>query len=552
MSGSRGSSARAVAPLRSGEMSSGPARRIHRAALLVSSMALTACRAVLGIDEDPPAPEEGTTVSTGTSPQGPASSASITAAGSGGGDATITSGASVGSGGGGQGGDGEGGAGGGDVVPWALQIGGVNQPIVAGVAFSPAGRTALAIQFSGVMSVGSGDIAFDAGADVGLVLVMVEPDGDIAWTEQVEVHAPTDGRYLVKLAFEGDDALLVGGTVPEGASDFRIGGEAYENTNFADLFVARLDLDGSRLAGTSWSEGNSQVGVAMARVDDAIYLTGTFCGSLTLDDCGPATTTGCGDFDAFVARLGADLQCDMLRTYPAADFQQGYGIAANDEGDILLTGAFRGTLTFGGTAGELNTQVTAPVSEGYVAKLDENGDGIWAHLVGPDMALTGFLDEEGDAFVSGGLAAPPTFLFRGGPQSHGGTDVFAARLGGAGTPRWAEMFGGAADDGGYLGRDALGDRIRGHFAGQVAFSSDVTLTGSPSAGLLLGVSPASGAVISGNAITGTSAVSVAAASALGDGTELVLGYFIDKVDIAGATLTNTQAVDLYLARRTVP
>jgi hypothetical protein len=104
-----------------------------------------------------------------------------------------------------------------------------------------------------------------------------------------------------------------------------------------------------------------------------VYMTGSYSGSFTPAGSSVALTSA-GGSDIFVAkysRSGAFLWATSM-----GGAQDGAGgIAVDGSGNAFIVGSYFGTATFGSTA------LTMPAglsTDAYVAKLDTNGNPLWA------------------------------------------------------------------------------------------------------------------------------------------------------------------------------
>ena len=108
------------------------------------------------------------------------------------------------------------------------------------------------------------------------------------------------------------------------------------------------------------------------------------------------------------------------------DYDNGYSIAVDANGNSYVTGVFWGSATFGATTltGSGNFDV-------FVAKLDSNGNWLWAKQTGGTSFDFGYgiaVDANGSSYVTGFFMESATFGTT--PlTSSGGYDIFVAKLG---------------------------------------------------------------------------------------------------------------------------
>lgn len=191
----------------------------------------------------------------------------------------------------------------------------------------------------------------------------------------------------------------------------------------SDVFVICVDADGNHrwsrvFGGSSWDFGT---GVALAPGGD-LLLVGVFEESI---DLGGGALVSAGDRDLFVARLDGDGNHLWSRRFGDEATQQYVKVAVDARGDIVLFGAFSGTLDFGGgpltSAGGLDL---------FVAKLDALGEHVWSRRAGDaaeQFATDVAFDASGRVLVTGRFEGKVD-LGGGELTSAGGSDVFVARF----------------------------------------------------------------------------------------------------------------------------
>ena len=195
-----------------------------------------------------------------------------------------------------------------------------------------------------------------------------------------------------------------------------------------------------------------------------------------------ATLPSVGGRDILLARFNVFTGAvDLMKTFGGTtrDEVGGAGIASldTDTSSFVMSGFFDDTLDFGGTA----SAVTA--SHGgldmWIAKLDSSGNGIWAVTYGgpgDDRDVSCVLDIKGDVYITGTFTT--SINFGSIPlTSAGGSDHFIAKLDGTnGAPIWAISIGSVNNENaGRITVDAFGHLA---FAGTI----DGPLNGMSTAG----------------------------------------------------------------------
>lgn len=233
------------------------------------------------------------------------------------------------------------------------------------------------------------------------------------------------------------------------------------------------------LWGAIFGDASQQYPGAVA-VDDAgnVYLAGGFTGALSL---GGATLISAGSHDAFLAKLDASGAHVWSQQFGDSSYQAATGLAIDPQGNVLLVGAFLGSITF-------DAVHTSADSNAFVAKLGSDGAPIWSKSYGfsgdQDVAAIA-VDANGDAIITGSFAGDlsPCFNPPCAWSSKGGKDIFLAKLAGAGGASiWWKYFGDADQQtAAAVAVDPLGNvAITGKHAGTMNFTSG--LPGTPCEG----------------------------------------------------------------------
>ncbi|MFT6503759.1 MAG: hypothetical protein ACJASQ_003897 [Crocinitomicaceae bacterium] len=143
----------------------------------------------------------------------------------------------------------------------------------------------------------------------------------------------------------------------------------------------------------------------------------------------------------------------------SSEFELGKAIAVDDLGNSYSTGIFRGTVDFDPSAAVLNL-TAIDLSDGYVQKLDSDGNLIWAKAFGGLNYVSGnaiAIDASGNVYVAGHFFETADFdpgvgvynltsITSGGPFPSENSDVFVLKLTPAGDYIWCKSIGGEDSD----------------------------------------------------------------------------------------------------------
>ena len=222
----------------------------------------------------------------------------------------------------------------------------------------------------------------------------------------------------------------------------------------------------ARNAGGSSSDYCNSIAVD---VNGNSYVTGSFQGSATF---GSTTLTTVGYDDIFVAKLDSNGNWLWARNAGGSSPDFGYGIAVDASGNSYVTGYFGGTTaTFGST-----TLTTNGGYDIFVAKLDSNGNWLWARNAGggnPDFGYGIAVDASGNTYVTGYIQSTTANFGSNTLTNSGSNDIFVAKLDSNGNWVWAKNAGGTKNDYGQgIAIDANGNSyITGYFDTSATFGS---------------------------------------------------------------------------------
>jgi hypothetical protein len=304
---------------------------------------------------------------------------------------------------------------------------------------------------------------------------------------------------------------------------------------------------------TTWAKkaGGAQVQSVLGVDADAqsnVVVVGNYRGTI---DWGAGPLTSVGLNDAYVAKLDANGTALWSKSYGDAGYHQyAQHVATDAQGNILVTGHFRGSINFGG--GALN-DISNFFEDLFIAKLGPTGAHVWSKRYGDinnEESQAIAIDALDNVLVVG--AFQKTIDFGGGAiiAEDGGFNGFVAKLGSAGNQLWAKSLGDTASEQKTIGvtTDGAGNvYIVGYHQGSIDL-------GAGSMAAAAGEQNAYVAKLSsGGAFTwakswpsvGATAVDVAVDAA---GNVYVLGNFKGKASFGGAEFDAGVANDVFLVK----
>jgi hypothetical protein len=170
-----------------------------------------------------------------------------------------------------------------------------------------------------------------------------------------------------------------------------------------------------------------------------------------------------------------------VATFGGAGDDRGQSMVVDGSGNIYVTGIFKGTADFDPSASTFNLTSTPDVYDAYVAKLNSQGELLWAVHAGGTGTVDGksvAVDSQGNVYVTGYFTGTADFDPRPNDEvlnlTAAQADVFVWKLSPVGTVVWAKKAGGSGfDSASSLAIDSAGDvYVTGQFIGTAEFDFD--------------------------------------------------------------------------------
>ncbi len=242
-------------------------------------------------------------------------------------------------------------------------------------------------------------------------------------------------------------------------------------------------LDWAKRMGGTGSDAGQQITLDAA---GNIYTTGAFSGTADFDPgAGVFNLTSTGGSETFITKLDPNGNFIWAKSMGGNSYDGGAGIVVDASGNVYITGGFAGTADFDPGPGTFTmTAATTGQADIFVAKLDANGDFVWAKgVIGGtwwDNGLKVVLDASGNVIVVGRV------YFQGGARDFdpgpgtffvtiGHEDIFILKLDNDGNFIWVKTMGGVDEDRGYsIVLDAAGNiYTTGYFESTADFDPGV-------------------------------------------------------------------------------
>ncbi|MCE3295597.1 MAG: hypothetical protein K0R65_1311 [Crocinitomicaceae bacterium] len=150
-------------------------------------------------------------------------------------------------------------------------------------------------------------------------------------------------------------------------------------TGYSEIIVAKIDPDGNYLWTKKFGGNQSDKGLKIALTStNEIIITGTFFGSITFGTT--ELNSANNSKDIFLAKLTNNGDVIWARSDGGNLGDNVYGLSVDNQNNIITTGQFEGSATYGSQTftSTINPDTDLPSFDIFLAKYDTNGNPLWA------------------------------------------------------------------------------------------------------------------------------------------------------------------------------
>lgn len=306
----------------------------------------------------------------------------------------------------------------------------------------------------------------------------------VTWSTFINIPSGSGLESGYGIAVDASGQAYVTGSTPSGDFPTTAGVFSENNNQSHDLFVTKLNSDGSGLVystflgGSNFDRGN---GIAVDGSGNA-YLTG-----LTRSNDFPATSGSLiqayqGSDDAFVCKLSSDGSQLLYSTFlGSTGYESGRGIAVSAEGSVFVTGETSSS-GFPTTSGSFEETHAGGGLDAFVCKINSDGSTLeYGGFLGGSSSDIGWgitVDGAGNAYVVGEVWSSnfPTTLGSFETNYNGSGDAFVCKINPSGSALIYSGFqGGSGTDKGY--GIAVDENGNAYITGETASSTFPTTMG---------------------------------------------------------------------------
>lgn len=421
---------------------------------------------------------------------------------------------------------------------WANQPGGTGSGSGCAIATNNNGNSYVTGGFSGTATFGSTTLISSGGVDI--FIAKLDTNGNYLWAKQAGGAAYDQGFGI---ATDSNGNTYVTGRFLSAATFGSIS-LVNSSTTYSDIFITKLDTNGNFLwakkaGGTSYDEGS---GIATDDNGNS-YVTGYFSVTITF---GTTLLTSSGGGDIFIAKLDSNGNYLWAKKAGGTYSDWGYSIATDSSGNSYVTGHFGGHATFGSA-----TLISAGGSDIFIVKLSTSGGYMWAKRSGgtsEDWSEGIATDSSGNIYVTGSFLGTATFGTTT-LANNGQYDIYIAKLDTNGNYLWAKQSGGISYDRGYgISTDSSGiSFVTGYFSGTATFGT-TQLTSSGSEDIFITKIDSSGNYLWATQTGGTGYDMGSGIASDSFGCSYVTGGFQVPVTFGTTTLISSESAPIFIAK----
>ncbi len=339
---------------------------------------------------------------------------------------------------------------------WAKRIGGLEGNYISSVKTDLQNNVFVTGYFLGAMDFdpGAGSDLRTSNGSEDVFIIKLDSSGIYQWG----IHYGSSGSdKSIDLGISSNQNLVVTGFY-SGTIDFGQGvGSAPTLTSIGgrEVFIAFISNDGIPIE-TVDIGGPGDINPISIEMDnnDNLFLTGSFSGTCHFNPQTTTTTTSVATVEGFLLKLNGGTNFAWVKRMGGAVGSEcrGNSLVVANNGDIAITGSFKGTVDFNPGVLQFNLTAYGTSEDLFIQRLNANGDLLWAQKAnqidlndGPDKGISIVEDFDGNLIIGGVYWGSLDFDASNAIQSltsQGANDVFILKLTSAGTFVWINSYGG--------------------------------------------------------------------------------------------------------------
>jgi len=343
---------------------------------------------------------------------------------------------------------------------WAVHAGGNGNDIGMSVALDSSGNAFIAGKFQGTAQFGL-DSMTAAGNAGDLFVAKISSNGVWQWVNGADSHPSGTDDSATSIAVDSNGYVYLTGFFQR---DINFDSTTLTWAGMDDIFVAKIDTWGNWQWATmaGGAQGVDQANSIAIGPNGNVFITGYYQFTSAF---GSNSLTSQGGRDAFLAKVSPQGNWIWSESMGGASDDTGNSIDVDSQGGVYASGYFYSTFTVGnisyGAGGSSDTFVVKASDQGSTMAW-EWASRASSSSVNAGEALT--LNSNGDLMVTGGFGGTISFGSTT-LTSSGNKDVFVAKIDTNGTWGWATKASSGSDDVGLgIDTDAQGSLyVSGYF-----------------------------------------------------------------------------------------
>lgn len=347
---------------------------------------------------------------------------------------------------------------------WAKNAGGTDGDIGYSIAVDHKGNSYIVGEFETTSYFGSLSKTVQSGSSNNMFLAKYDTAGKALWVKSIGTNSGSTIGWAVACDVNGN--VYASGTTSSRAT--YNGSTLFSTRGSKDAIIIKFDTDGNY----DWFKqiGGTESDECFGLVCDGAYLyaTGTFEGNCKFSTSVTLNNTSGQDF--FLAKYDTSGNFIWAKKGGGSGDDIGYDVSVNSNGEIVCTGQFQSTGTFGSNSVHSNGNLDM-----FIAAFNSSGTNLWVRSGGGSGADVGNKishDHAGNLFVGG------TFIYSADfdtltVNSNGYYDAFLASYDSSGNLLDVKGFGGTGHEQGHgTGTDKYGNvYFCGDYWSDIAFDT---------------------------------------------------------------------------------
>lgn len=289
---------------------------------------------------------------------------------------------------------------------WAKPINGTGQANGYSIVTDNANNIYVGGAFNGTYDFDPGASAFNmTGTHDGFILKL-DDQGNFNWAKAI---SGDDNQHIKSIAIDPNQNLLISGSYRD-TCDFDPSAGVLELVPIggSDNFIGKYDPSGNLMWAKSFG-GTLDEDCRSITTDAAgnVFTTGFFRDTVDFDpNAGVVNIISNGSYDLFVQKLDSNGDLVWANSIGGSSVEYGYSITTDKNDNLIITGAFVGTVDFDPGPG-INELTGLSSNEIFLQKLDNNGNLIWAESFpgnGNDFGNAVTTDNDNNIYLCGSFS----------------------------------------------------------------------------------------------------------------------------------------------------